>query len=588
MGFAGLSSASADRIRMALTGAGAGLTFWVLADVLPDMIQNDRAVLFLAALLGAFFAAVLAASGPLNTARAIVVGLAVSALPALLLLWASFRFDNVKDFLETGHPLFAFALLASLPVPFLIAGLGPERNWRDYPELFNQSWNVVVRYVAAWLFTGLFWAVMMLSNELFGIIGLEIIEDMLDIEPVPYVITGLVLGLALAVVNELSDYVSPFLVLRLLRLLLPLVLLVVLVFVVMVPIRGLSGLFGSLSAATILMAMAIGGITLVSTAIDQSDDEAVTMPFMRLATRVLALALPVLAGLAAYAVWMRVNQHGWSPDRLGAATLAAAILAYAILYMVAVARSPRWMKDIRRFNIWMAMAVIAVAALWLTPVVNPQRLSANSQLARYQSGQTAVEDLDLWTITRDWGRAGQSVAPEFAKIGGPGAAAVAEQLAALDTANDFHSYQRLLSGPQSDRMQDFLSRVVVRPAGAVLPEDLFGDAGRPDIWLDACARTTVADNPGCAMVLADFLPEAAGTEILLATKEAGDWLRLEMWSREDSGQWRNHGTPVRLSGPEAILQSDAIIDQIATGEFALGPVSVTTIGIGESRFIMLP
>ncbi len=108
-------------------------------------------------------------------------------------------------------------------MPFLIAALGPVGNWRDYPELFNQSWNIVVRYVAAWLFMGLFWAVLLLSNELFGIIGLEILDDLLDIAPVPYVLSGLVLGLALAVVNELSEYVSPYLILRLLRLLLPLV-----------------------------------------------------------------------------------------------------------------------------------------------------------------------------------------------------------------------------------------------------------------------------------------------------------------------------------------------------------------------------
>lgn len=573
---------------MAAMGAVAGLALWVLADVLPDEIQNDRIVTFLATLFGAFFAALLAASGPLSAGRAVLVGLAVSVLPSLLFLWASFRFENVEDFLESGHPLVAFVVLAALPVPFLIAALGPVGNWRDYPELFNQSWNIVVRYVAAWLFMGLFWAVLLLSNELFGIIGLEILADLLDIAPVPYVLSGLVLGLALAVVNELSEYVSPYLILRLLRLLLPLVLLVVAIFVVMVPVRGLSGLFGGLSAAGILLAMAVGGITLVSTAIDQSDDEAVTMPFMQLASQALALTLPVLAGLALYAIRERVNQHGWSPDRLAAATTAALVLGYALLYVIAVARRRGWMSDIRRFNTWMALVVVAVAALWLTPAMNPQRISANDQLARYQAGQTKREDLDLWTIGKTWGIAGSITAPLFAKVEGAGQAVVVEQLAALQKATDFYSYEQLLSGPRSDRMREFLALVPVRPAGAVVPAEVFGDAGSPGLWIESCGRRTAADNPGCALLLADFLPAREGDEVLLATKQTGGWVRLEMWSRVAPGQWRNHGMPVRLTGPEVSISSDDVLDLILAGKFSLAPSSVNAIRFGETQFIMLP
>ena len=137
-------------------------------------------------------------------------------------------------------------------------------------------------------------------------------------------------------------------------------------------------------------------------------------------------------------------------------------------------------------------------------------------------------------------------------------------------------------------MTEFLLRVPVRPEGAKVPADVFGSAGRPSVWIDACARKTDAGNPGCVMVLADFLPDAPGDEVLLVTNQAGDWLRLEMWSHEATGLWRSHGTPVRLSGPEAIMHSDEVIDRIIAGEFLLRPVSVNTIGFGDTRLIMLP
>ncbi len=583
-----MKEASATRIRMAAIGALAGVAFWLLADVLPDRISDGRIVMLLAAGFGAFFSAMLAVSGPMNTARAAVVGLAVSVAPALLLYWASFRFDTTEQFVETGHPLLAFAVLAALPVPFLVAGLGPERNWRDYSELFGQSWGIVVRYIAAWLFTGLFWAVIFLSSQLFGTIGLDLIENLLEIEPLPYVLSGLVFGLALAVVNELSDYLSPYLVLRLLRLLLPVVLVVVSVFVVMVPFRGLTELFGALSSAGILLAMAIGGVSLVSVAIDRSDDEAVASPFMRFAAQALSLVIPVLAGLAVWAIWLRVVQHGWSPDRIAATTIAGIVLLYSVFYALAVLRRRDWTGQIRRFNTALALVVIGIAALWLTPAMNPQRISSKDQFARYVDGRTNAAQLDLWTVAREWGRAGQRVASEFGAVEGEGQALMRDKLAALENAATEEEYERDLSGPESDRMQEFLSAVPIRPDGVSVPEDVFGEYGSPAVWLDACARRTAAGNPGCAMVVADFLREAPGNEVLLLTKQTENWVRAEWWRKNEEGIWVNHGFPGRLYGPAEPIDDEAMIDRIIAGDFALTPVTTTAIRLGGTDFIMLP
>ena len=87
------------------------------------------------------------------------------------------------------------------------------RAGRHYPALFLESWGVVVRYGAAWVFTGLFWLVIFLSDQLLQIVGVTVIEWILDFEPAPFLLTGLSFGVAIAVVDELSDYVSPNLVL---------------------------------------------------------------------------------------------------------------------------------------------------------------------------------------------------------------------------------------------------------------------------------------------------------------------------------------------------------------------------------------
>jgi len=575
----------AGRVTMAFFGAIAGVSLWYLFDVLPDQIENERIIMGLAALAGAFFSATMAAAGPLSISRALIVGLACSVVPALLLCWASLRFESIEDFLTTGHPPLAYTVLITIPVPFLIAALGPAKNWRSYPELFSQSWNIVVRYAAAWLFVGVFWAVVFLSNALFEIIGLSIIEDLLDIDPVPFALTGAVLGLALAVVNELSDYVSPYLVLQLLRLLLPVVLLVVVVFIIGVPFRGLSGLFGGLSAASILMTMAIAAVTLVSTAVDQVDDDAVSTRYMRVFTQILGVILPILAGLSAYAVWARVNQHGWSPNRLAAATVAGFVLAYALTYALAVVRRRNWMGTIRSINIVLALVLIGVSAIWLSPIVNPQSISANNQVARYLNGKTEPGDLDLWSIGREWGLSGQMALDEIEAAIPANAEIIARNLENLARSDSEYEYEQLLKSSDPDQFKNLLALLPVRPLGATFPESVLEEISNTQQWVQACERKTPAGNPACIAVVAEFLPDIPGDEVLLGVNFYGGWTEVQVWSQPNPGEWKGHGNQVSLTGSNLTAEG---LDKLFDGEYTIGTKAMTVISIGETSLLTLP
>ena len=351
------------RVRLGLLGLMAGLSAWLLVDVLPDRMAGlPRLHLFVTSLGAAFFPAALALSGPLPPRRALVAA-GLLALPlAGLMAWASLRFDDVAGFLATGHPWIGLALLLGLALPFLIAGLGPGRRPTDYAVLFTQSWMIVVRFAAAWLFVGLVWGVLFLSNALLGLVGIDVIERLMNRAEMPYLLSGLMLGLALAVVDELSEYVSPELVLQMLRLLLPVVLVVVAVFLAALPFRGLSNLFGDFSAAAILLAMAFGSATLVSSGLDASDERWAPGGLTWWCCRLLALVLPVLAALAGVAVWLRVAQYGLTPDRVVAGAMAALALGYGLAYAGSVLAGPGWGARIRRANVGMALVAMAAQA----------------------------------------------------------------------------------------------------------------------------------------------------------------------------------------------------------------------------------
>ena len=187
-------------------------------------------------------------------------------------------------------------MLALVPLPFLVAREG--RGWDHYRTLFTESWGIVVRTGAAWLFVGVIWVVILLSDLLLGLVGIDVLMDVALIPPVAVVLTGAGFGLALGVVGDMGDTISPWLVLRLLRTLLPAVLVVIVAFVVALPLNGMAAIYGRISAALIMLTMCGVAATLVTTAVDQGDGEAVAGPVMTAATRILALILPVPAALA--------------------------------------------------------------------------------------------------------------------------------------------------------------------------------------------------------------------------------------------------------------------------------------------------
>lgn len=563
----------ARRVTLALVGAAAGVALYVLLVELPDRTDNTRLVLALASLVGGFFAALLPAIGPLTLARAVMAAGLIAVVSSGLLTWASFRFDDAEDFLSVGHALAAYSLLVALPLPFLIAALRPGEGWRDFPALFTHAWEIVVRYVVAWTFTGIVWGVIMLSDQVLQLVGIDLIERLIDIDGVPWALTGIALGLSLAVSFELRGLIRPDLVLRLLRLLLPVVLVVSAVFLIAAPINGLSRLFGGISAAATLMAMAIAAATLITVTLDRSDAAAARAGVLVWSARITALILPVLGALAGWAVMVRVGQYGWTPARLAAAVAAAVTLAYGLAYAGAVLRGAHWQQHIRQANIWLALMLIATAALWLSPVLNAERISVKAQIARYESGRIAAEELDLWTLGHDWGRAGTMA---LDRLRGEADEALARRFAMLDAARSRYDYLASVAGEAiPEQAADLMKLLAVRPEGATLPDDLFdGDDPSRRFLLETltagCKQTTPGGAPGCVAVVADFMPLSPGDEVLFFTMIDD---AVEVSAGVGSAYLRS------ASGFDsyAFANGAALIDSILAGDYTIDPVPLNML-----------
>lgn len=574
-----VAAAIRTRFLLAAIGTGAGLALWYLAEILPDQTDNERLIVALIMLAGSFFAVVLAASGPLRPGPAALAAASTAALSTLLFTWAGFRFDSPTGLFETGPAVAAWVLLVAIPTPFLIAALRPRELWRDYPALFSHAWGITVRYVAAWAFTGTFWGVLMLSDQVLQIVGIDVIERLLDIEAVPFGLTGLVLGLGLAVVYELREMISPALVLRLLRLLLPLVFVVSLVFVIAVPFNGLGGLLQGISAAGTLMGMAVAAVTLVTVTIDRTGEDAAEAAVLTWSARLMSLLVALLGGLAVWAVYLRIDQYGLTPDRIAALTGAAVTLVYGLAYAGAVVLGADWQARIRRANVTLALGLVALAALWLTPILNAERMAVRSQMARLETGKIPPADVDLWTLGHDWGRVGSAALERLRAPDHPMAEALAPVLARLDAADNQYEYRHGDSQAGARQSYSALRAVLpIRPEGRELPDQLADETATASVdqtlqgVLAGCRRQTKAGAPACVGVIGQFHPGKGDEPLFIYW----DGTRVQLRFLGGSDFYRR---PI-VSEPKSLLAGSGLIDQVLAGDYSLSPPWFDALHVG--------
>ena len=566
----------AARVQLGLAGAlGAGLLWWVLA-AYDNGKLGDYPALVLSGLILTLFGGLLAMAGPLGLWRALPRAAGLAVITGALVALTRLRFDDPAQFFDTPLPALAGLAVAVLPVPFLVAA--GRTRWNDYPLLFLEAWSIALRIAAAFTFTGLVWLAIFLSDQVLQIVGIGVLGQLMQDELPVMVISGAAFGLGMAVIHELAEVASPYLLLRLFRLFLPVVLGVMAIFLVALPIRGVDGLTGGLSPAMLLLVMVGAGITLTSIVVDQSDAEAVQSPILIRSAQAMALILPVVAALALWAIWLRIGQYGWTPGRVFVAMVGGLGLGYGLIYAQAVLRGPGWRERIRQGNLRMILLVIALAALWLTPILNAERISANDQLARFQDGRTPIEELDPYAFSQ-WGRPGAeafAVLETLAKE--PGQEALARRLAG-ETAEPVPDRAALAA--------DLAAVLPVQPATAtgtrdtLLPEV---DDYQLQDWLQVCGQSLSTDGPPCLMVVADLLPTLPGEEAFLFLDRSADYIEIVGLYLDAKGvlQYRTathpDGSVIDTVEAKALMEayrltpppvSAALLNQLGTGEDGL-------------------
>lgn len=337
-----------------------------------------------------------------------------------------------------------------------------------YARLFKLSWRNFLIFGLSWLFTLIFWGILYLGAGLFSALGIEMFLDLLAEDWFIIPVLNLAFGFAIIVFRNIQATIDNIasLLQTLVKFLLPMLTLVSLSFLVALPFTGLEPLWKTGSGTLLILWLLTLTLFFVNTVYQ---DEAHQRPYGTMLHRLIffgVACLPIYSLIAAYGLWLRVDQYGWSVDRAWAVLIWALLSCFAFGYFYGIIKHrDHWLATLSQVNVSMGALVLVAMLLVNSPILNFQQIAAQSQLARLESGELTFDQFDFNYFEYKLGRQGyiriQQLKEDLSAV-------EPEKYEYLD--NLYKRYDNAESYNQS--LEDFVSHLRVWPAETQIPSAL--------------------------------------------------------------------------------------------------------------------
>ncbi|WP_406828600.1 DUF4153 domain-containing protein [Microbulbifer sp. ARAS458-1] len=503
----------------------------------------------------------------------------IAGYSAVLALLASYRGYQCTpaDTIQCGWPHdFCIAVgIATFIVAFLLRASGTERLRRpSYPALFHYSWDIALTTGLTLVFTGIFWLILILWQALFKLVGVAFFEQLFEQDWFFYPVTWLVAGCGAILFRAQQSFVLTLkrLLRTMLVALLPLLAVLTIVFLATLPFTGLQPIWDTGRGSALLLWL-VALLLFFTNGVIQDE-----FPFARYPgwiNRVLLLALvlaPFYTVFALYGVTLRVQQYGWTPERLwgGVVTLTLALLALS--YSLSILRwRGHWAERLRRINTGLALWVLAICLVTQSPLANFWRISADSQVARLADGRVALADFDFYFLRNKLGRPGLeslqalqslSVVKQDKKV-----AAYIEQL--LEKKDPVWA---LRENPlQVEAREREMREIPILPEGAPPPPDA--------AQLQRDSRLCQAEQQNCLWLVQDLDGDGKPEYLLFihgSRSDGNHWLHIKAHTSGQQG-WR----PVSSSRRNTELSFAELQQKLSGGQFNLRPPRWQSLYLGD-------
>ena len=496
--------------------------------------------------------------------------------------WFTARYNLNPTIFEWPYLSGLFAVTIAAPLFQTIRDEG--RRSLPYFRLHGHAWADAVIGGASLAFTGIVFMFAGLIAGLFDLIGIEQIKDLLRKDWFDWVLAGFAFGASVGLLRE-RDRLLPMLQ-RLLRIVLavlaPPLAVALILFLASIPFTGLEKFWKSGVPATPLLLLAgAGAILLANTVFAEDAQSRSRSPVLRWSSLLLVAVVLPLAGIAALSIGIRINQYGWTPERIWGVVAVIIAIAYGFAGWYAILRG-RLEFDalLRPLQTRLAVGLCCLALLLALPFIDFGAISARSQLTRLQSGKVSATKFDWSAMAFNFGPAGRSELQRIAQAGSAETRSMA--VTALKAKSRFEaSEEKLVAGPRP-------SEIIVFPNSAIVPSDLRdlllkGAKGEDPFCSEGGACRVFPQQDGASyVVLMDGcanLPDASRNDPKVpCTRSPG------IFEKQD-GKWTNIYSPgyaaIEVSRvqtkPGALKQESDAID---LGDVHIEPVQKRQLVIG--------
>ena len=425
-------------------------------------------------------------------------------------VWLKWQVEDSDKWRQ--HEVFMFygwrlLLMAMLALPWIQYSLHVSREQARYPHFYRQLWLNALTLLIVFVANGLFWLVLLLWSEMFKLVGIPFFSTLFfDTDWFGYVAFGLITALAVVLARTQSRLVTA--VQKLLTFiatgLLPLVALLALMFILTLPFTGLEAISQRVSAAGLMSTLTLLLLLLIAI-VREPQKEALPYPgALRYLIKCSLIVAPIYMLIAGWSLWVRIQQYGWTPERVYGVLVVVVLLVWSFGYLASILRRGRNPLELQG-PVILGVSLLALGLLVLlsSPVIDAWRISVNSHMGLYHSGKIKPDQVSLYMLDHS---------------GKPGRAAL--EALQKDVAFNQDSKRRrdlnsLLQGRRDPVKEltatQLVSKVVMAP-GSQKPDDAFWAF----VKTQGYRITSCAEQNACVLVSQDLNADGHPEQVLYA------------------------------------------------------------------------
>jgi len=290
-----------------------------------------------------------------------------------------------------------------------------ENEKISYSRLFKLSWRNFLTLGSALLFMLCFWGVLLLWGALFRAIDIKFFQDLFEEPYFYYPILALANGIGIVIFRQQSNIIDTLTRIQqaLMKYLLVVLLFVSILFLFTLLFTGLEPLWSSGGSMLILWMQAI--LLFFVNAVYQDDPN--QRPYPQSIHRFIYIGLallPIYSIISAYGLFIRVEQYGWSVSRCWAFLLWGLLALFSFGYSASIiTKRDNWLFQLNWINIRMGFVVLLMMVLVNSPLLDFRKISANSQIQRFESGLVTWDKIDYGYLARDLAKPGYDALQQF-------------------------------------------------------------------------------------------------------------------------------------------------------------------------------